>query len=203
MLDGRKGARTGAPRGGIQMATINGTEGPDNLGGTSSGDTISGLGGNDLIGGFEGNDTLRGGNGDDVIVGGVGADLIEGNDGADVLGDNDIFLSGGVASAIPDLQRDDIRGGNGNDSLSGGVSDVFDGGAGIDIAIISYTNIGGASVDLRPLNTGGVGTLASGGTIRNVEGGIAKTIATNWLIWLLFAFGVSPERLARLYRHIR
>ncbi len=38
---------------------------------------------------------------------------------------------------------------------------------------------------------------------RFVEGGIAKTIATNWLIWLLFAFGVSPERLARLYRHIR
>ncbi len=38
---------------------------------------------------------------------------------------------------------------------------------------------------------------------RFVEGGITKTIATNWLIWLLFAFGVSPERLARLYRHIR
>lgn len=38
---------------------------------------------------------------------------------------------------------------------------------------------------------------------RYVEGGIARTIATNWLIWLLFVLGVSPERLARLYRHIR
>ncbi len=38
---------------------------------------------------------------------------------------------------------------------------------------------------------------------RFIEGGITKTIATNWLIWLLFAFGVSPERLARWYRHIR
>ncbi|HEV7668078.1 MAG TPA: TIGR04283 family arsenosugar biosynthesis glycosyltransferase [Thermoanaerobaculia bacterium] len=38
---------------------------------------------------------------------------------------------------------------------------------------------------------------------RYVEGGITKTIATNWLIWLLFAVGVSPERLARLYGHIR
>jgi hypothetical protein len=28
-------------------------------------------------------------------------------------------------------------------------------------------------------------------------------VATNWLIWLLFFFGVSPHRLARLYRNIR
>ncbi|HXU45502.1 MAG TPA: TIGR04283 family arsenosugar biosynthesis glycosyltransferase [Thermoanaerobaculia bacterium] len=38
---------------------------------------------------------------------------------------------------------------------------------------------------------------------RFVEGGIARTIATNWLIWALFLIGVSPHRLARLYRHIR
>lgn len=30
--------------------------------------------------------------------------------------------------------------------------------------------------------------------------GVARTIATNWLIWGLFALGVRPERLARLYR---
>jgi rSAM/selenodomain-associated transferase 2 len=33
--------------------------------------------------------------------------------------------------------------------------------------------------------------------------GIARTVATNWLIWALFAAGVSPQRLARLYRHVR
>jgi rSAM/selenodomain-associated transferase 2 len=30
--------------------------------------------------------------------------------------------------------------------------------------------------------------------------GVPRTIATNWLIWLLFALGLKPERLARLYR---
>ena len=38
---------------------------------------------------------------------------------------------------------------------------------------------------------------------RFLEQGTARTIATNWLIWLLFLCGVSPHRLARLYRHIR
>ncbi len=38
---------------------------------------------------------------------------------------------------------------------------------------------------------------------RFVQQGIVKTVATNWLIWLLFFCGVSPHRLARLYRHIR
>jgi rSAM/selenodomain-associated transferase 2 len=33
--------------------------------------------------------------------------------------------------------------------------------------------------------------------------GTVRTVATNWLIWLLFFCGVSPHRLARLYRHIR
>lgn len=38
---------------------------------------------------------------------------------------------------------------------------------------------------------------------RFVQQGIVRTVATNWLIWLLFFCGVSPHRLARLYRHIR
>ena len=33
--------------------------------------------------------------------------------------------------------------------------------------------------------------------------GIARTVAVNWLIWLLYALGVSPHRLARLYRDVR
>jgi rSAM/selenodomain-associated transferase 2 len=31
------------------------------------------------------------------------------------------------------------------------------------------------------------------------DGGIARTVARNWLIWGLFALGVPPHRLARLY----
>ena len=38
---------------------------------------------------------------------------------------------------------------------------------------------------------------------RFTEQGVVRTVATNWLIWILFLCGVSPHRLARLYRHIR
>lgn len=33
--------------------------------------------------------------------------------------------------------------------------------------------------------------------------GVARNIATNWLIWSLFWLGVTPQRLARLYRAVR
>ncbi len=38
------------------------------------------------------------------------------------------------------------------------------------------------------------------GARRFLHLGIVRTIATNWLIWLLFFLGVSPRRLAKLYR---
>ena len=38
---------------------------------------------------------------------------------------------------------------------------------------------------------------------RFLNRGALRTVATNWLIWLLFLLGVSPRRLARLYEHIR
>jgi rSAM/selenodomain-associated transferase 2 len=41
------------------------------------------------------------------------------------------------------------------------------------------------------------------GARRFVEQGAVRTVAINWLIWLLFLLGVSPHRLARLYRQIR
>jgi rSAM/selenodomain-associated transferase 2 len=41
------------------------------------------------------------------------------------------------------------------------------------------------------------------GARRFLELGVLRTVATNWLIWLLFLLGVSPRRLARLYRQIR
>ncbi len=33
--------------------------------------------------------------------------------------------------------------------------------------------------------------------------GTVRTVATNWLIWLLYFARVSPHRLARLYRNVR
>jgi rSAM/selenodomain-associated transferase 2 len=41
------------------------------------------------------------------------------------------------------------------------------------------------------------------GARRFLELGSLRTVAINWLIWLLFLGGVSPHRLARLYRQIR
>lgn len=38
---------------------------------------------------------------------------------------------------------------------------------------------------------------------RFIERGVVRTVATNWLIWLLFAAGVKPVRLARLYVLVR
>jgi hypothetical protein len=33
--------------------------------------------------------------------------------------------------------------------------------------------------------------------------GPLRTVARNWLIWVFFALGVPPHRLARLYRDVR
>ncbi|HUO87196.1 MAG TPA: TIGR04283 family arsenosugar biosynthesis glycosyltransferase [Thermoanaerobaculia bacterium] len=38
---------------------------------------------------------------------------------------------------------------------------------------------------------------------RYLEGGIVATVARNWLIWALFACGVPPRQLARLYPQVR
>ncbi len=41
------------------------------------------------------------------------------------------------------------------------------------------------------------------GARRFNQRGVFRTIATNWLIWGLFFLGVSPDRLAKLYRPVR
>jgi rSAM/selenodomain-associated transferase 2 len=38
---------------------------------------------------------------------------------------------------------------------------------------------------------------------RFAQQGPIRTVALNWLIWLLFLLGVPPHRLARLYRQVR
>ncbi len=38
---------------------------------------------------------------------------------------------------------------------------------------------------------------------RYLARGTTRTIATNWLIWALYLFGVSPHRLAKLYKNVR
>lgn len=38
---------------------------------------------------------------------------------------------------------------------------------------------------------------------RFLEHGATRTVVTNWTIWILFALGVPPERLAGFYRQVR
>lgn len=59
---------------------------------------------------------------------------------------------------------------------------------------------------LRLRRLGGMALIAdpvTTGARRFIEQGVVRTVATNWLIWMLFLLGVSPHRLARLYRQIR
>jgi uncharacterized protein len=63
----------------------------------------------------------------------------------------------------------------------------------LDFAI-RLRRLGGVTLIEEPVTTG---------ARRFLEQGAPRTVATNWLIWALFFLGVSPHRLARLYRHIR
>ena len=92
---------------------------------------------------------------------------------------------------------------------------VFYGDSGIFLARANFDKIGGFpeipileemefSKGLRRL---GKTTLVSPcihiSARRWETGGIVRTTLSNWLITLLYFLGVSPEKLARLYRHIR
>ncbi len=92
---------------------------------------------------------------------------------------------------------------------------VFYGDGGIFLARTRFQQLGGFpevpileemrfSKGLRRL---GKTTLISPGihisSRRWEEGGIVRTTLNNWLITLLYFLGVSPARLAKLYRHIR
>lgn len=117
------------------MATINGTEGPDNLLGTPEDDEIFGFDGNDSLSGGLGRDRLFGGAGDDLLNGGSNDDFLEGGEGNDQL----FGITG----------NDIVLGGGGNDQfLSGSGDDFMDGGSGTDLLRFSGT-IAGVTVDLR------------------------------------------------------
>jgi rSAM/selenodomain-associated transferase 2 len=60
--------------------------------------------------------------------------------------------------------------------------------------ILRLRRLAGFTLIAEPVTTG---------ARRFVEQGAVRTVAINWLIWGLFLCGVSPHRLARLYRQIR
>src|SRR5260221_819659 len=86
------------------MATLNATEGNDNISGTTDADTINGLGGNDFLAGNSGDDSIVGGAGNDTIFGDGGHDWIENGAGNDSISsgggqDNLVFREFSAANA--------------------------------------------------------------------------------------------------------
>ncbi len=160
------------------MATINGTDGADNLVGTDQADVINGLDGNDVIDGKFGTDTLNGGPGDDTFVFTVGGfsnnpppfGSIDGGTGVDTLDLSRVFgpqTTGGDANSFQlllGIQRFNVTnverviGTSGPDTLSffgfGSGVEVF-GGQGND-------NIQGGSGADRLFGGQGTDNLAGG-----------------------------------------
>lgn len=109
-----------------KVATIVGTDGPNDLRGTKLPDVIVGLGGNDTITGASGNDTICGGPGNDFISAGNGHDYVDGGPGDDTI--------------IGGFGNDYLLAGLGNDMVNGDVGiDTCDGGIGLDTGLACET----------------------------------------------------------------
>lgn len=100
---------------GGQIATIIGTDGPDNLIGTDHKDVIAALSGNDSVIALEGNDLVCASGGNDVVKGNAGNDDIRGGGGRDSLSAGD-----GNDVVFGKSDNDVLHGGPGSDVLRGG-----------------------------------------------------------------------------------
>ncbi|MEM9048178.1 MAG: hypothetical protein AAGC92_05620 [Pseudomonadota bacterium] len=143
----------------ISIENVVGTLFDDAIFGTSGINHLQGFDGNDLIDGRVGRDSLEGGKGNDLLVGGTQSDTAFGGEG------NDVFIG---ARAVR------------------GVSDLYDGGVGIDL--VSYSALESARVPTswRELPAYGPAALkiigrADFGTVRQVDDR-NQTIATDWLV---------------------
>ncbi|MEY4952469.1 MAG: hypothetical protein RL299_893, partial [Pseudomonadota bacterium] len=132
--------------------------------GSNLSNSITGTDSRDWLEGASGDDTLIGNGGDDRLDGGFGADVLRGGEGNDRLGSGD----GGVPSDQSSI--DLLEGGNGDDWLAFGYGDSATGGAGFDVAELSYLGLGsGVSINLADL-LAGVSGANGGGTVTGVEG---------------------------------
>lgn len=161
------------------VATITGTDGPDDLTGTS-GDDVVWLGdGDDVFRGGSGNDRICGGAGNDEIYGEEGLDRIDGGGGADRLfgGPDADWLAGGGANDRLEGEagddtllggdgRDQLLGQAGDDTLDGGPkNDRLKGGGGADILL------GGSGNDVLRGQAGDDTLNGGGGTDTDLGGG--------------------------------
>lgn len=137
---------------------LSGGEGNDQLSGGSGNDSLSGDAGDDALNGDDGNDVLTGGPGADNLQGGPGTDLLWGNEGNDNLngGDDADELHGGTGNDTLDGAdgNDTLIGESGDDTLdSGPGGDTLYAGDGADIAYFDFDDVDGMS----DLYDGGLG----------------------------------------------
>jgi len=151
----------------MDLDTVHGSDGDENLQGTAEAehfhlgagndrvfsggghDRTDGGNGHDTIGGGAGNDTINGGAGGDLLFGGKGADenndVLNGGAGNDTLhggAGTDTLLGGeGADILFGGIGEDDLSGGTGGDTLFGGAGDdVLSGGGGADIFYFASTH---------------------------------------------------------------
>lgn len=140
------------------MATVNGTNGNDQLFGTSGDDSLIGQDGNDLLFGDAGNDSMFGGRGNDIMRGGSGDDtyfvdiagdqVIENsNEGTDTVRSAvDVTLSANVENLVLFGFDPSLRRGTGNELNNRIVDESFNqivdlfGAGGDDVLIGSARN---------------------------------------------------------------
>ncbi|HEY9612538.1 calcium-binding protein, partial [Allocoleopsis sp.] len=135
------------------MATINGTNGNDNLNGIFDWffdlpDIINGLDGNDILNALATNDTLNGGNGNDTLNGGAGADIMNGGDGSDT------YYVDNVGDVVGEYY---------NDAL-GGVDTVF---STVSYSLSPGTVPGGQGFGIENLTLTGTGNINGTGNGNN------------------------------------
>jgi Ca2+-binding RTX toxin-like protein len=151
---------------GPNIATVNLGDGDDRLGAHFVGAAL-------FVRGGDGNDTIDGADVGDAIDGDAGNDRLQGVSGNDQLNGgagDDVFLTNHLETG-----NDVKNGGDGNDRIIGDRdpgSDVYTGGAGVDILDFSATDAA-VSVSLDGVaNDGPAGEADNAGTdIENIKGG--------------------------------
>lgn len=165
--------------GGSGLDALVGGDGNDSIDGGTENDSILGDIGNDTLNGGDGNDTIIGGSGTDRIQGDYGNNFLDGGTGSDQLsyafanagismnlvnntvigtGINDTLAGGTFEFFIDTIYSDTILGGAASEVVNFfGGSDIFNGGAGDDTAVMNvYANAtleGGAGIDTLGFNT--------------------------------------------------
>jgi Ca2+-binding RTX toxin-like protein len=168
--------------GGAGNDTLIGGNSYDRIYGNAGNDLLFGSGGGDLIDDSEGFNTINGGEGNDTIIAGIGNTVnggsdddnittginstINGDSGNDYIHDiqGGSTVNGGEGSDLIAVGiNSNINGGSGDDTIITNIYSTIDGGNGINILYLDYSNI---AANITFDNSG---NATGTNTIRNIE----------------------------------